>query len=172
MNGQTRQHHRSSHPHRVAELAARIARRFARDIRSRPVMLAALAPYLRRGDFAGAHFADALAAWAADVAWVREPADVGELIASPWRTAAMMAGDCDDVAAAVAGFAALAGAASAVAVYYTGPASAHVGAIVSRDTAAGPLAVWIDQHGQATWPSSTHLDPKNAARVFLVRPPG
>lgn len=169
-HGRTRRLALDAHPHTVAAEAARVARRFASDIRNRPVMLAALGPYLERQDFTGATLAAALGAWARDVAWVREPADLGELIVSPWRTAAMMAGDCDDVAAAVAAFAALAGMPSATAVYSTGPHGAHVGAVLGADSFRGPWSYWVDQSGTVPWPSPT-LHPRDAARLFIVRRP-
>lgn len=75
----------------------------------------------------------AIAAWARTVAPLREPVDVGELVAAPWRTIATRTGDCDDVAAAAAAMAAVVGLPAGVAVYDTSPGFAHIVAVIGDD---------------------------------------
>lgn len=141
-------------PAQVAELAARVAREAAGHVRTRLDALRALAPHwpaTATGNdprAAGRRTVAALGAWARTIQLVREPARVGELIAAPWRTAAYRAGDCDDLAAAVAAFAAVVGFPAAVAVYPTAAGFAHAVAVVGDDwTTPHRLTHVIDHDG-------------------------
>lgn len=98
----------------------------------------------------GAWFVAALGDFARSVAPLREPSRFGEIVSAPWRTIAYRAGDCDDVAAAVAMCAAVVGLPAAVAVYYTAPGFAHCVALVGNDWHGerGPV-LQVDQNGLA-----------------------
>lgn len=78
----------------------------------------------------GRWFVAALGAWAKTIAPLREPAKFGELIQSPWRTATYRSGDCDDVAVAVAAFAAVTGLPAGLAISPRGEGGAHIVAVI------------------------------------------
>lgn len=147
-------------PAQVADLAARVARDAAADLRTRMIALRALAPHWPPQASgldpraAGRRIVAALGAWAQTIQLVREPAAVGELITAPWRTAAYRAGDCDDLAAAVAAFAGVFGLPAAVTVYTTAPGFAHAAALVGDDwTTPGRLTHLIDHDGAKVAPA-------------------
>lgn len=89
-------------------------------------------------DMTGAAYVAALGRWAASIAMVREPAAVGEIVSAPWRTLAYKAGDCDDLAAAVAAFACVVGLPTAIVLVHTAPGFAHVACAVGDS--------WLPQH--------------------------
>lgn len=164
--------HRGTHPHKVAYEAARIARAHLHP-RWRMLALETLAPHLPpqlERDDRGAYLPATIARWVQSLAHVREPVDIGEAIAAPWQTIAVGAADCDDAAAAAAWLAAMVGMRSSVAVYATGPLSAHMVAVIGRDSYARQLAHIIDHQaaGLRPWPP-TIRDQAITARLFFVR---
>lgn len=122
---------RSQHPHEVCQHAARLAGELARDPETRVLVLRAILPHLPdEHRFDGSDWPAALHRWARSVRHVREPAAVGELLLHPSRVVEFGAGDCDDIALAVATFAAHVGLASGVLSLWTGPETAHAVAVV------------------------------------------
>lgn len=111
----------------------------------------------------GAWYAAALGDFARSVAPLREPSRFGEIVSAPWRTIAYRAGDCDDVAAAVAMCAAVVGLPAAVAVYYTSPGFAHCVALVGNDWHGerGPVLQVDQANGLAPFapPSQPYIVP-------------
>ncbi len=170
-------------PYDVARTVAAVAKAAASRLDTRLWAQKAVAPYAPRHpdpNDRGRWYAHALGRWAQSVAPLREPAELGELVQAPWRTVAYRSGDCDDVACAVAAFAALVGLFSAVAVYPTGPSSAHIVAVIGDDwtprlpsttaviTESAELEahrpLWsIDQRGRTVFRATP------AMKVFLVK---
>ncbi len=123
----------------------------------------------------GRWYLDALARWAANVLWMREPARFGELVAEPWRTVAFNVGDCDDVAAAVAAFAAVAGFPAAVATYDVSQGFAHCVALVGgswletgRDLHPAPARVGTAELAPVYAVDQTGMRPFNEASAYVV----
>ncbi len=135
---------RGTSPVDVARAAARVAELALQRPDSRFWAQRAVAPYTPDDpDDAGRWYGLALGRWAQSVAPLREPARYGEIVAAPWRTIAYRSGDCDDVAAAVAMMAAMVGMAAAIAVYATGPGTAHCVALIS--------GTWGDDGAPSSW---------------------
>jgi hypothetical protein len=111
-------------------------------------------------------YVKALAAWAQSIAHVREPASVGEIVCAPWRTVLYRAGDCDDVACAVAAFAATVGLPAAVGIERDADGqNAHAVALIGDDWTNEPanrgrLTHVIDQRGLrlASTPTAAPLE--------------
>lgn len=161
----------SAAPADVARLAASMAREAAADPRTRMLALQAVRKFWRprgslirpvlsdrrpfqKGDDA-ARYVAALGRWAQSIALVREPIAVAEVVQAPWRTVAYQAGDCDDLACAVAAFAAVVGLPAAVAVYEVSPGFAHMVALVGdswNPDDAGRLTHMIDHDGARVAP--------------------
>lgn len=125
---------RSQHPHHVAAHAAALAGRLASDPGFRLVVLEAITPHLPPAgpdrDALGAAWPAALHRWARSVRHVREPGALGELLLRPARVVQYGAGDCDDVALAVAAMAAHVGLPAGILSLWTGDATAHHVAVV------------------------------------------
>lgn len=166
-----RQASRSSSPADVARVAAEVARR-AVSLDLRLWAQRALALYVPRSSFEldaqGRWYQRALGQWAQTVAVMREPAAVGELVQAPWRTIAYRMGDCDDLAAAVAALAAVAGLPAAVATYDVKPGFAHAVALVGDDWTPGAT----DQGFVAIDSSGAHpFAPPTIPNIYTVHPP-
>ena len=159
------------HPHDVARLAQKWAIRRGFDARTRPLLLEKLSPFIAESDPTGRHFGPALGAYARTIRHVREPGDVGEVVLDPWKTAELRAGDCDDLAALIAAFAACVGLPCAIGVYPTGPGSAHVVALVGDtwNTTSRRLAWQVDNLGARPFPSANPSIAERCVRLFRVR---
>lgn len=135
-------------PRAVVELAAKMARE-ALTPATRMLALLALRKFWPEGAArGGSDYVQALGAWAQSIRFVREPMAVGEVVQAPWRTVFYGAGDCDDVACAVAAFAGVAGLPAAVGVLEDG-ADAHAFGLCG-DAFYGPrgrITTMIDQRG-------------------------
>ena len=147
-------------PRTVAQVAAALAREAAHDPATRLRALAALRPHLQgvARDIHGAWLPAALHRYARTLHHVREPAALGgEVVTSPELTAHLLAGDCEDVAALIAAYAASMGAGAAVGHYATGPASAHVVAAVTMGWRGGE-PWWVVDPGRAAIVSAKSVE--------------
>ena len=109
----------------------------------------------------GSTWSGVLHRWARSVRHMREPAAVGELLVLPHRVVEFGAGDCDDIALAVAAMAAHVGLPAGILSLWTGPASAHHVAVVGgawygREAVAEPRIV---------------IDPERPNTVSALEPP-
>ena len=161
----------SADPSQVGALAAHMAAEAAAQPETRLLALGALRAHwpvcIARYNAGGAPaFVNALAAWAQSIAHVREPASVGEIVCAPWRTVLYRAGDCDDVACAVAAFAAVVGLPAAVGIERDADGqNAHAVALIGDDWTNEPanrgrLTHVIDQRGLrlASTPTAAPLE--------------
>lgn len=158
----------SADPSQVGALAARMAAEAAAQPETRLLALGALRSHwprepgqpswpnprgcIARYNGVASAYVAALAAWAQSIAVVREPVAVGEVVCAPWRTVLYRAGDCDDVACAVAAFAAVVGLPAAVGIERGPDGNAHAVALVGDDWTNDPanrgrLTHVIDQRG-------------------------
>ena len=133
-------------PETLVSACEAMARRASAGGRLRPLLGRVLAFADDRQDVNGAYFVRALARWARQVSHVREPIAIGEMVMPPEVVIRENWGDCDDVATAVCAIAATVEVPCRLRWFATGPASAHMVAVVRPGWYAdGGRDVVIDQ---------------------------
>lgn len=154
---------RGTDPRDVARAAALVARLALKRPDTRLWAQRALRPHLPpagEADADGRWYSAAIGQWAKTIATHREPAALGEIVTAPWRVIAYRIGDCDDLAAAAATIAAVAGIEAWIAVYPTGPGTAHCVAVIGRDWNGSPPTYAIDHTGRT---------PFSAPQAYIAR---
>lgn len=155
---------RAASPVRVAQAVARAATCYASDVANRRRTLEILRPFLPPPELAaadGSFLPQALGSWARSIRYMREPSDVGEIVLPPATTAKLRSADCDCLAAAVCGFAAILGLPCAVGLAAIGddtdpetPRDAHAFALLAE--------TWTPTDTPVKW--TWHIDHEGARR--------
>lgn len=153
------------HPDQVVRAAVRQARRWVGRPETPLLARAALGPFApRERDASGLWLPMAMWRYSKTLQFWREPPPprAGEIVTSPILTTALGGGDCDDIAAQLAAFAASLGASSWIGRLYTSGdySQAHILVAMSPSWWPGGEAVIIDPE---------RVGPINASQVVGVR---